>query len=83
MKYKSLIINNPEDLMFGIAPNPIKTRRGLLIGGGQVYSELNFTLPAMSINQDTLKRVNEHYSEIASGALGRARDLSSKGIVLE
>ena len=54
MKYKSLIINNPEDLMFGIAPKPVKTRRGLEIGGGQVYAELNFTLPIMSINEGTL-----------------------------
>ena len=83
MKYKSLIITNPEDLMFGIAPNPVKTRRGLEIGGGQVYAELNFTLPIMSINDSTLPQVYEHYREIAEGALERAVDLNSKGVVLE
>ena len=83
MKYKSLIITNPEDLMFGIAPNPVKTRRGLEIGGGQVYAELNFTLPIMSINDSTLPQVYEHYREIAEGALSRALDLNSKGVVLE
>jgi len=83
MKYKKLIINDPGELMFGNAPFPVKTRRGLVIGGGNVYSELNFTLPAMSINQDTVKRVNEHYREITRGALGRAYELNSKGIVLE
>ncbi len=83
MKYKSLIISNPEDLMFGKAPNPVKTRRGLDIGGGQVYSELNFTLPTMSINHDTIARVNQHYHEIAEGALERALHLNSKGVVLE
>jgi len=83
MKYKSLIINNPEDLMFGIAPKPVKTRRGLEIGGGQVYAELNFTLPIMSINESTLERVYEHYREIAEGALERAVHLDSKGVVLE
>ncbi len=41
--------------MFGIAPKPVKTRRGLEIGGGQVYAELNFT-PIMSINDSTLPR---------------------------
>ena len=71
MKYKSLVITNPEDLMFGIAPNPVKTRRGLEIGGGQVYAELNFTLPIMSINDSTLPQVYEHYREIAEGALSR------------
>jgi methanol--5-hydroxybenzimidazolylcobamide Co-methyltransferase len=83
MKYKHLIINNPEDLMFGKAPKPVKTRRGLEIGGGQVYAELNFTLPIMSINDSTLKEVYEHYREIAEGALERALHLESKGVVLE
>lgn len=83
MKYTKLVIENPENLMFGIAPNPVKTRRGLEIGGGAVYAELNFTLPAMSINKDTLARVNQHYKEIAEGALERALHLNSKGVVLE
>lgn len=83
MKYKSLVINNPEDLMFGIAPKPVKTRRGLEIGGGQVYPELNFTLPVMSINDSSLQEVYTHYREIAEGALERAVQLHSKGVVLE
>ncbi|WP_159519155.1 methyltransferase MtaB domain-containing protein [Sunxiuqinia indica] len=83
MKYKNLIISSPQELMFGKAPSPVKTRRGLIIGGGQVYSELNFTLPTMSINSNTVKRVNEHYREIAEGALERALHLNSKGVVLE
>ena len=83
MKYKNLIINNPEELMFGIAPKPVKTRRGLVIGGGQVYAELNFTLPMMSINSNTLQEVYAHYREIAEGALERAVHLNSKGVVLE
>jgi methanol--5-hydroxybenzimidazolylcobamide Co-methyltransferase len=83
MKYKSLVITNPEDLMFGIAPKPVKTRRGLEIGGGRVYPELNFTLPVMSINDSTLKQVYDHYREIAEGALERALHLNSKGVVLE
>lgn len=83
MKYKRLVINNAKDLMFGIAPNPVKTRRGLEIGGGQVYAELNFTLPVMSINESTLDQVYSHYRDIAEGALERALQLNSKGIVLE
>jgi len=83
MKYKNLIINEPGDLMFGIAPKPVTTQRGLVIGGGQVYAELNFTLPIMSINDNSLDRVYEHYREIAEGALERALQLNSKGVVLE
>ena len=69
--------------MFGKAPKPVRTRRGLEIGGGQVYAELNFTLPVMSINQNTLQEVYTHYREIAEGALERALHLESKGVVLE
>lgn len=83
MKYKHLIINSADELMFGRAPKPVKTRRGLEIGGGQVYAELNFTLPVMSINQNTLQEVYAHYREIAEGALERALHLESKGVVLE
>ncbi len=83
MKYKSLIITKPEELMFGKAPHPVKTRRGLDIGGGQVYAELNFTLPTMSINDNTLTQVYAHYREIATDALKRAVELNSKGVVLE
>ena len=83
MKFKELSINKSDDLMFGLAPKPVKTRRGLNIGGGQVYSELNFTLPVMSINSGTLNQVYKHYQEIAEGALERALHLGSKGVVLE
>ncbi len=69
--------------MFGIAPKPVKTQRGLVIGGGHVYAELNFTLPMMSINSTTLDQVYDHYSQIAEGALERAVHLNSKGVVLE
>lgn len=83
MKYKNLTITDPGGLMFGISPKPVKTRRGLNIGGGQVYTELNFTLPVMSIGNDTLKQVYAHYREIAEGALQHAVHLNSKGVILE
>jgi methanol---5-hydroxybenzimidazolylcobamide Co-methyltransferase len=83
VKYKNLVINNPEGLMFGTAPKPVKTRRGLVIGGGQVYAELNFTLPVMSINDSTLNEIYTQYRDIAEGALERALQLNSKGVVLE
>lgn len=83
MLYKCLTVNDPAELMFGIAPKPVKTPRGLTIGGGQVYAELNFTLPMMSINNNTLKEVYAHYREIAGGALEHAVHMNSKGVVLE
>ncbi|KAA6342612.1 hypothetical protein EZS27_009645 [termite gut metagenome] len=83
MKYKNLVINTPEELLFGNAPKPVKSRRGLEIGGGKVYPELNFTLPTMTIDDSTLPEVYRHYREIAEDALARAVDLDSNGVVLE
>ncbi len=83
MKYKTLKITNPEDLIFGDAPLPVKTRRGLNIGGGQVYPEVNFTLPPMEVTPNTLPEVRRHYKEIAEGVLERAIQLNSQGLILE
>jgi hypothetical protein len=52
-----LAISNPADLRFGVAPNPLTTRRGMTIGGGIVYPELNFTLPPMFVDASTMPEV--------------------------
>jgi methanol--5-hydroxybenzimidazolylcobamide Co-methyltransferase len=83
MKYNTLKINNPEDLIFGNAPYVVKTARGLQIGGGLVYPEVNFTLPPMEVSMATLPEVLKHYSQITEGVLQRAVQLYSKGLVLE
>ncbi len=83
MKFKKLAIDNEKDLIFGHAPNPVKTRRGLEIGGGIVYPELNFTLPEMKIDLNDYTTVINHYKQIVSGALERAVQLYSNGVVLE
>jgi methanol--5-hydroxybenzimidazolylcobamide Co-methyltransferase len=33
------------DLMYGVSPHPLACGLGLTIGGGQVFPEVNFTLP--------------------------------------
>ena len=83
MKYNKLSINNASELMFGKALKPVKTRRGLVIGDGLVYPELNFTLPSMSINDSTMKNIREQYRNIAREALERALHLNSNGVILE
>ena len=83
MKYKKLTIENPEDLIYGSAPYPVKTRRGLLIGGGKVFPELNFTLPAMAIDVQNPEKVIKQYKDIVSDALERALHLYSDGIIFE
>lgn len=83
MKFKELAIKTPEELYFGTAPKPVKTPRGLIIGGGNIYPELNFTLPTMSINKNDYSPVLEQYREIVTGALEHAVHLHSDGVVLE
>jgi methanol---5-hydroxybenzimidazolylcobamide Co-methyltransferase len=81
--FSQLAISDPTELRFGVAPKPLTTRRGLVLGGGQVYPELNFTLPTMLVNADTMPEVREHYRQIISGALQRAIELEVHGLVVE
>lgn len=83
MKFKALTITNSKDYIFGSAPKPVRTKRGLLIGGEEVYPELNFTLPAMLINDTTFANIKEQYKNIVKDSLERAIQLESKGLIFE
>ncbi|MGO8930818.1 MAG: methyltransferase MtaB domain-containing protein [Limisphaerales bacterium] len=78
-----LAVSNPADLRFGVAPKPLTTRRGLTIGGGIVYPELNFTLPPMLVDASTMPDVRTQYQQIITGALQRAVELETPGLVVE
>jgi methanol--5-hydroxybenzimidazolylcobamide Co-methyltransferase len=83
MKFNKLAIDTPEGLMFGTALYPVTTRRGLVIGGGSVIPELNFTLPPMSINTQTLHSIGEHYKNIVTEAIEHARQMHAPGVIFE
>jgi len=83
MEYTRLAIDNPDDLLFGHAPRPVRTRHGLNLGGGIVYPELNFTLPSMEVTADTMPTVARHYREIITDALRRAAELEAPGVLVE
>jgi len=83
MKYTSLAIDDPAELIFGLAPHPLTTRSGMVIGGGTVYPELNFTLPPMTIDAATMPEVRRQYEQIIEGALRRAAELEAPGVVIE
>ncbi|MDD5260378.1 MAG: methyltransferase MtaB domain-containing protein [Methylacidiphilales bacterium] len=83
MKYNSLAISDPAELIFGIAPHPLTTRSGMKIGGGTVYPELNFTLPPMTIDAANMPDVRRNYEQIIEGALTRAAELNAPGVVIE
>ena len=83
MKFNTLTIKNSEDLIFGYAPKPVTTRRGLIIGGGIVYPELNFTLPTMSVNSSTKMALTPELQKLVNDALKRALHLDAPGLIFE
>lgn len=83
MRFHELTITDAKDLVFGRAPHPVTTRRGLVLGGGTIYPELNFTLPPMEVSLTTLPDVKAHYHQIVSEALKRAREMHAPGLVFE
>jgi len=81
--FSALAVSRPGDLVFGRAPKPVRCGFDLTLGGGQVYPEVNFTLPPITIEEATWAEVREHYEEMATGILRRAVALHVPGIVLE
>ncbi|MBM4165187.1 MAG: hypothetical protein FJ222_12220 [Lentisphaerae bacterium] len=82
-RYSGLAIDKADDLLYGRAKTPLKTKSGMTLGGGVVYPELNFTLPAMLVNDETFPEVRKHYRQIVTGALRRAAELEAPGVQLE
>ena len=83
MHFQKLAIDTAAGLKFGFAPRPVTTSHGLVIGGGTVYPELNFTLPPITISKTTMPEIREHYRSIIDEALTRAHELGQKGVVFE
>ncbi|MEX0332118.1 MAG: methyltransferase MtaB domain-containing protein [Puniceicoccaceae bacterium] len=83
MKYNALAIPDPDKLIYGVSPNPVTTRHGMVIGGGTVYPELNFTLPDIKIEAASMPEVRRHYQQIVNEALTRAAELEAPGVMLE
>lgn len=82
-QYSTLAIPSQERLLYGVSPHPLACGLGLTIGGGQVFPEVNFTLPPMNIEDGTWAEVVAHYEQMAEQILRRAVALVTPGIVLE
>jgi len=81
---KPLAIPRTQDLLYGVAPRPVECRRGLIIGAGDVYPEINFTLPSMDMGAPGARATAfEHYREMIEGVCRRAVDLEVPGLVVE
>ena len=83
MNYSSLAIPHLDDFLFGVCPRPLTLKNGLVIGGGQVYPEINFTLDSMIISAESMPQVYEQYTQMITGVCDRAVELHAPGLVVE
>lgn len=83
MNTTKLFIDSPDNLLFGKAPKPVKLKRGFEIGSGEVYPEINFTLPQMIIDETSWTEIKDTYKEIITDVCRRAVDLYAPAIVVE
>ena len=79
-QFNQLAYTNLDDFVYGSCPNPVTTKSGMVIGGGMVYPEINFTLPGMDINDVTMPKAATIYSNIIEGVLKRAAELYAPGV---
>jgi len=82
-EFHSLAIQDLNSFIFGSCPHPILLKNGLSIGGGLVYPELNFTLPGMIVDADSMPEVRKEYTQMITEASKRAVELNAPGLVVE
>jgi len=78
-----MVHDGARALRFGFAPHPVRCGHDLVIGGGEVYPELNFTLPPMALEQATWKDALAEYRAIAEMIPEACRRLQLSGLVVE
>jgi methanol--5-hydroxybenzimidazolylcobamide Co-methyltransferase len=81
--FDKLAYGSLDDFLFGLAPQPVRTKNGMVIGGGDVYPEINFTLPPIDISASNMPEIRSLYSDMINGVLKRAKDLHAPGVVVE
>jgi methanol---5-hydroxybenzimidazolylcobamide Co-methyltransferase len=82
-KFTKTAYQNLDDFIYGKALYPVSLKNGMVIGGGVIYPEINFTLPTMSIEKSTMPEVIANYRELITGICDRARELHVPGFVAE
>jgi methanol--5-hydroxybenzimidazolylcobamide Co-methyltransferase len=82
-EYTTTAYTDVKDFIYGSAKNPVKLKNGMVIGGGDPYPELNFTLPTMVLNDSTWPTAVDHYREIITKTCQRAHELECPGFTCE
>jgi methanol--5-hydroxybenzimidazolylcobamide Co-methyltransferase len=80
---QAIAIQDPKDLVYGIAPKPVTCGNGLEIGTGKVWPELNLTLPPMLITEKNLPEVLGLYRKAVTDVIERADALKVEGFMVE
>ncbi|MDA8226508.1 MAG: methanol--corrinoid methyltransferase [Desulfitobacterium hafniense] len=81
--FKDVCYTNLDEFVFGVAKKPIHCTNGMVIGGGTVYPEINFTLPPMLISEATMPKVKAQYEEMIHGVCAKAHELHVPGMLVE
>lgn len=82
-EFKDLAVESLDEFIYGSAPSPVTAKNGMVIGGGNIYPEVNLTLPTMNITEATMLAVRRQYKEMIEGILKRAKELYAPGLVIE
>ncbi|WP_094550292.1 methyltransferase MtaB domain-containing protein [Petroclostridium xylanilyticum] len=82
-KFNDLVYKNVDELVYGSSKNPVTCKNGMVIGGGQILPEVNFTLPPMSVTKQTMPEVLRQYKGIIEDICKRAKELHVPGFVAE
>jgi len=82
-QYNETVYKDINNFIFGKAEKSVPLANGMVIGGGTVYPEINFTLPPITIDKDSMAKVLDQYREIITGICERAVALESPGFVAE
>ena len=83
VQFTKLAYDSIDDFVYGSCPKPVTCKNGMVIGGGEIYPEINFTLPAMPATAETFPEAKRIYKEIITGVLDKAHQLHAPGIVVE
>lgn len=81
--FKEVSYTSLDDFVYGFAKKPVQCSNGMVIGGGTIYPELNFTLPPMLISESTMPKVRAQYEEMIQGACSKAVELNVPGMLVE
>lgn len=83
MRFTALTCDSPDALTFGHAAHPVRCGFDLHVGAGEVFPEINFTLPPMKVEKANLDAIVRQYEEIIDGVIGRLLELGNNGAMIE